>query len=190
VLDDERAPARGYPPPLTAQAVVGGALGVLHERLSQPDPGALVELTGPLMSFIVLESAGQPAGRKGMEESYVEGVANHDGPEPCVGDPRGRSEALDRGRAGGAIEPRKMNKFWVPTPSVWAEGNIAGSVIASRRRTLRGRRTYACTRTPLAENREVPRSPVLVDDAPPDMGRGVACRWVAGRAGKAKVVIP
>src|SRR5664280_2781466 len=64
VLDDERAPARGYPPPLTAQAVVSGALGVLHERLSQPDPGALVELTGPLMSFIVLPFLGPRAARR------------------------------------------------------------------------------------------------------------------------------
>jgi DNA-binding MarR family transcriptional regulator/AcrR family transcriptional regulator len=63
VLDDERAPARGYPPPLTAQAVVSGALGVLHERLSQPDPGALVELTGPLMSFIALPFLGAHAAR-------------------------------------------------------------------------------------------------------------------------------
>jgi hypothetical protein len=40
VLDDERAPARGYPPPLTAQAVVNGVLGVLHQRLQDPSPGA------------------------------------------------------------------------------------------------------------------------------------------------------
>jgi DNA-binding MarR family transcriptional regulator len=64
VLDDERAPARGYPPPLTAQAVVAGALGVLHERLSQPDPGALVELTGPVMSFIALPFLGVGAARR------------------------------------------------------------------------------------------------------------------------------
>jgi hypothetical protein len=25
--------------------------------------------------------------KKGMEESYVEDLANHDGPESCVGDP-------------------------------------------------------------------------------------------------------
>ena len=34
-----------------------------------------------------LASAGQPAWKKGMEESYIEDVATHDGPEPCVGDP-------------------------------------------------------------------------------------------------------
>jgi DNA-binding MarR family transcriptional regulator len=63
VLDDEHAPARGYPPPLTAQALVSGALGVLHERLSGPDPGELVELTGPLMSFIALPFLGPKAAR-------------------------------------------------------------------------------------------------------------------------------
>ena len=64
VLDDERAPARGYPPPLTAQAVVSGALGVLHGRLSKPDPGSLVDLAGPLMSFIVLPFLGPRAARR------------------------------------------------------------------------------------------------------------------------------
>lgn len=64
VLDDEHAPARSYPPPLTAQAVVSGALGVLRERLSGPDAGELVELTGPLMSFIVLPFLGVGAARR------------------------------------------------------------------------------------------------------------------------------
>jgi predicted transcriptional regulator/AcrR family transcriptional regulator len=63
VLDDETAPARGYPPPLTGQAVASGALGVLHQRLSNPDTGPLVELTGPLMSFIVLPFLGARAAR-------------------------------------------------------------------------------------------------------------------------------
>ena len=44
--------------------------------------------------------------KKGMKESYIEDLANHDVPEPCVGDPRGRSEALDRGARRPAIEPR------------------------------------------------------------------------------------
>ena len=41
-----------------------------------------------------------------MEELYIEGVATHDGPELCVGDPQGRSEALAGVRAGRAMEPR------------------------------------------------------------------------------------
>jgi AcrR family transcriptional regulator/DNA-binding MarR family transcriptional regulator len=64
VLDDERAPARGYPPPLTAEAVVSGVLGVLHGRLCKPNPGVLVELSNPLMSFIVLPFLGARAARR------------------------------------------------------------------------------------------------------------------------------
>jgi DNA-binding MarR family transcriptional regulator/AcrR family transcriptional regulator len=64
VLDDERAPARGYPPPLTAQAVASGVLGVMHGRLSKRDAGVLVELAGPLMSFIVLPFLGVDAARR------------------------------------------------------------------------------------------------------------------------------
>jgi DNA-binding MarR family transcriptional regulator/AcrR family transcriptional regulator len=64
VLDDARAPARGYPPALTAQAVICGVLGVLYERLSGPDSSPLVELTGPLMSFIVLPFLGANAARR------------------------------------------------------------------------------------------------------------------------------
>jgi AcrR family transcriptional regulator len=63
IIDDERAPARGYPPPLTAEAVVNGVLGVLHGRLSKPNPGPLVKLTGPLMSFVVGPFLGARAAR-------------------------------------------------------------------------------------------------------------------------------
>src|SRR5665213_1712988 len=44
----------------------------------------------------------------GMREPYIEGVAIHGDPESCVGDPRGRSEALTGARAGWAIEPRNQ----------------------------------------------------------------------------------
>lgn len=51
-----------------------------------------------------------------MEELYVEGVATHGGPEPCVDVPRGRGEALVGVRAGRAIEPRN-ERSGVPTLS-------------------------------------------------------------------------
>src|SRR5437764_60707 len=38
--------------------------------------------------------------RMGMREPYVEDLASHGGPESCVGDPRGRSEALTGVHAG------------------------------------------------------------------------------------------
>jgi predicted transcriptional regulator/AcrR family transcriptional regulator len=88
VLDDERAPARGYPPPLTAQAVVSGALGVLHERLLQPDPGALVELTGPLMSFIVLPFLGAHAARRELRRPvHATSAVEHSVPLGLLQDP-------------------------------------------------------------------------------------------------------
>lgn len=48
---------------------------------------------------------------------------------------------------------------------------------------------HACDRS-MFENRESPFSPVPVGDALPYVDRGVACRWVAGRAGKVEAVIP
>ena len=98
-------------------------------------------------------------------------------PRPCVGDPRGRSEALDRGARRPAIEPRHGSCLGVPTRSKTSEGNIAGGVIASRQRTPRGLRTRACARALHAENREISRSPARHDGG-------------AGRAGKAEAVIP
>jgi hypothetical protein len=41
-----------------------------------------------------------------MRESHVEGVANHDDPEPCIGAREGAGEAWDRGTYGLGIEPR------------------------------------------------------------------------------------
>jgi AcrR family transcriptional regulator len=51
------------PPPLTAEGLVGGVLGVLHARLSQPDPGRLIEMAGSLMAMIVLPYLGAAAAR-------------------------------------------------------------------------------------------------------------------------------
>jgi hypothetical protein len=81
-----------------------------------------------------------------MRTLYVEGVAIHDGPEPCVGTREGVGEALDRGTCRPAIE-REIMVFGVLTLSKEAEGNIGGGAIASRRRTSRGQRTCACTKS-------------------------------------------
>jgi len=124
-----------------------------------------------------------------MKESYIKELASHDGPEPCVGVPRGRSEALDRGVRRRAIEPRNESTG-VPTRLTTSEGNTVGDAFASRQRTPRGLRTWHVCDLSVLENRESPRSPVVVDDAPPFVGRGVACRRAAGRAGNTKVVIP
>ena len=90
-------------------------------------------------------------------------------------------------RAGWAIEPRNQVIRGADAFQL-AEGEIAGGVIASGRRTPRGRRTWACTEVSMRENREIPRSPVC-GDASSWMVRGVAVGG-AGREGNAKAVIP
>jgi DNA-binding MarR family transcriptional regulator len=69
LFDDEHAPARAFPPALAAHAVASGVLGVLHTRLSQSDPGALVELAGSLMSFTILPFLGARAARRELGRS-------------------------------------------------------------------------------------------------------------------------
>src|SRR6266511_6027142 len=81
---------------------------------------------------------------KEMRELYVEGLATHDGPEPCVGDPRGRSEASVGVRAGRAIEPRN-EEIGVPTLSKGRKAISLAALSASRQGIPRGRRTMACT---------------------------------------------
>jgi hypothetical protein len=95
-----------------------------------------------------------------MRVLYIEGVAIHGGPEPCVVGSRGSGRSVGRGRVGWVIEPRKFPEFGVPTPSKAAEGHVGGSVSASSRRTPRGQRAWARTKISMRENREIPRSPV------------------------------
>jgi hypothetical protein len=99
-----------------------------------------------------------------MRELYIEGVAIHGGPEPCVVVCEGGGEASVGVRAGWAIEPRNDKcQIEVPTLSQLAEGNIAGGVFASRRRTSRGPRTCACAESPCARTgRSYDHPPVVM----------------------------
>jgi AcrR family transcriptional regulator/DNA-binding MarR family transcriptional regulator len=65
-VEDGRCEARrGHEPaPLAAEGVVGAVLAVLHTRLSQGVEQPLVELTGPLMSMIVLPYLGVAAAER------------------------------------------------------------------------------------------------------------------------------
>jgi len=84
-----------------------------------------------------------------MEELYIEGLANHDDREPCVGACEGVGEASVAARAGQVLS-RVITAFGAPTSSTRSEGNTASSVIASRWRAPRGQRTMACTEPPCA----------------------------------------
>ncbi|MDQ1250692.1 MAG: hypothetical protein QG597_5072 [Actinomycetota bacterium] len=79
-----------------------------------------------------------------MEELHVEGLATHDGPQPCVDDPRGRGEALAWARAGRAIEPRNerigvptLSKEWKATPLVALSRAARGPRVVGEPRHVR-----------------------------------------------------
>src|SRR5919109_1560859 len=95
---------------------------------------------------------------KGMEESDIEGVASHGGPESCAGVREGAGEALTGVRAGWAMEPRNQ----------WFRGADAVQPGGRQHRWRRYREAPAdparsenlCMHgVPMRENREVPRSP-------------------------------
>ena len=124
-----------------------------------------------------------------MRELYIEDLANHGGPESCVGVREGVGEALTGGSAGWAIEPRNP---WFRGADVVAKGGRQ-----HRRQRYRelssdpARSVNLCMRGSfMGENGEIPWSPVPVVDAPSLVVRGVAWRPVAGREGNAEAVIP
>jgi AcrR family transcriptional regulator len=63
IIDEGRSAARAsrQPPPLAAQVVLGGVLGLTYARLLGRDPRALVDVLNPLMFMIVLPYLGEAA---------------------------------------------------------------------------------------------------------------------------------
>ena len=94
-----------------------------------------------------------------MEELCIEGLANHDDREPCVGAREGAGEASVAARAGQAIEPR--NHRVRGADAVYGSGRqhcqrrYRESLAGPARSENQG--MYG---TSMRENREVPRSPV------------------------------
>ena len=108
-----------------------------------------------------------------MKESDIEGVAIHGGPESCVGVREGVDEVLAGVHVGWAIEPRNP----------WSRGADAVMKGGRQHRRQRYRELSAdparseilrMRGSSIRENGEVPWSPVPVDDAPPNVVRGVA----------------
>jgi hypothetical protein len=105
-----------------------------------------------------------------MKELYVEGLATHGGPEPCVDVPRGRGEALAGVRAGRAIEPRNRNDRGADAVQE-VEGNTTGG---ARREPLAGparSENHGMCGTSVRENRESPCPPVRLVSGRAAQGR-------------------
>ena len=94
-----------------------------------------------------------------MEESYTEGVATHGGPELCVGDPQGRSEALVGVRAGRAIEPRNVSTSGVPTLLIVRKATPLAALPQVAEGPARSE-NHGMYGNSMRENREIPCSPV------------------------------
>ena len=90
-----------------------------------------------------------------MKDPYNEGIANHIGPESCVGDRKGADEALTGGGVGRAIEPREVD---IRDADVLGrtEGNTGCTANRKGQRVPRGQRTPARSDRFLRENREIP----------------------------------
>jgi hypothetical protein len=111
-----------------------------------------------------------------MEELCIEGLANHDDGEPCVGAREGAGEASVAARAGQAIEPRNHR--------VRGAGAVYESGRQHRQRRCRESlagparsETLRMYGTSMRENREIPGSPV----------RPVTGRAAQGRPGAVRL---
>jgi hypothetical protein len=89
------------------------------------------------------ESAGINRSGEGRE-FHIEDLASRDGPESCVGDPRGRSEALIGVRVGRAIEPRNASMSGCRRSSIMRKAMLLAALARAVQWTPRGRRTQAC----------------------------------------------
>ena len=111
-----------------------------------------------------------------MRVLCIEGVAIHGGPESCVGVREDGGEA-SVGVVQAGLLSREIRVPGCRRSSGRRKATSLMALFASRQRTPRGRRTCACRKVSMRENREVRRSPagLLVG---------------AGRAGKALAVSP
>ena len=96
-----------------------------------------------------------------MRALRIEGLANHDGPESCVGVREDDGEALTGVRVGRAIEPRN-HQSGVRTSSAWrnATSSAALSRAAGGPRAVEEPGMHGVS---VRENREIPRSPVRLN---------------------------
>jgi hypothetical protein len=96
-----------------------------------------------------------------MKTLYIEGLAPHGGPQPCVDDPRGRGEALAWVRVGRAMEPRNQRDRGAHTVQE-VEGNTAGGVTREPSGDPARSENQGMNGVFMRENRESPCLPAQV----------------------------
>jgi len=105
-----------------------------------------------------------------MKELYVEGLATHNGPEPCALAREDESEALDRGMCRPGIEPRNQCNRGADAVR-GAEGNTIGSVTREPPMGRARSKTLCMRRISMRENRETSRLPVWLITGQAAQGR-------------------
>ena len=109
-----------------------------------------------------------------MEESDIEGLATHGGPESCVGVREGVGEALPGGVQAGPLS-REMSIRGADAVNP-AEGHTTGGVHRKPPEDLARSENHGMYASSMCENRESPLPP--------------APRSGAGRSGKAETASP
>jgi hypothetical protein len=127
---------------------------------------------------------------KEMKVLHVEGVATHDGPESCVGVPRGSSEALTGERAGWAIEPRNLLCQGADALKIGGRPCHRRHYRESSRDPARSKNLGTYGKCSMHGNREVPRLPAGRCLMPRPGWIAGWCNGSVGREGNAQAVSP
>jgi hypothetical protein len=96
-----------------------------------------------------------------MKESYVEGLASHNGPESCGGVRKGAVEALTGVRIGRVLS-REITEIRGADAVPGAEGNTERGAMASLVTAPRGLRPLACAESPGARTGRSLNRPVAM----------------------------
>jgi hypothetical protein len=127
--------------------------------------------------------------KKEMRILYIEVLATHDGPEPCVGRSQGRRRNVGRGRAGRLVS-RESPGSGCRRLRLERKAMPPAALSASRRGTPRGRGTLACTELFMLRTGRPCGRPCSSVMPRPGWFAGWQIGVVAGREGNAEAVIP
>jgi AcrR family transcriptional regulator len=117
-VDEGRVLARRQPPPLTAEAVVGGILSVITKRLVSPGSTPLIELVNPLTSAILLPYRGHTVARRELFRRVD--------PHPVPSDAPPQRNALE------GLQMRLTNRTMAVLSAISAEPGLSNLQVSQR----------------------------------------------------------